>query len=100
MVTHTNLLGQGDTQQTCYPMSQELHDSGEAEFGASAWRAGVEEAAAEAAAEAATAAAAAAATPMTREQAQYATELAEWQRQQDEYQRGLDVRPHPHRRAA
>ena len=67
---------------------QELHDSGEAEFGAAAWRAGVEEAAVEVQA-AAAAAAAAAATPMTREQAEYAVQLAEWQRQQDEYQRGL-----------
>ena len=79
---------------------QELHDSGEAEFGAAAWRAGVEEAAAEVQAEAAAAAAAAAATPMTREQAEYAVQLAEWQRQQDEYQRGQDVRPHTPRRAA
>ena len=70
---------------------QELHDSGEAEFGAAAWRAGVEEAAEEAAVEAAAAAAAAAATPMTREQAEYTAELAEWQRQQDEWQRGQEA---------
>ena len=36
---------QGDGAQAA-PAWQELHDSGEAEFGAAAWRAGVEEAAA------------------------------------------------------
>ena len=61
---------QGDGAQAA-PAWQELHDSGEAEFGAAAWRAGVEEAAAAVQAEEAAAAAAAAATPMTREQAEY-----------------------------